>query len=109
MGRIRDEGSGDVGCWFEEFVSKKVGDGTDTLFWFDKWLGSVPLCVRFRRLFELFENKSITVAHLFSLGVGPGGAWQWRKRLWAWEEMLEERRTLLLDVSLHVNVSDRWL
>lgn len=60
------DGGGNVGGWFQEYVSKKVGDGTDTLFWFDKWLGSVPLCVRFRMVFELFENKSITVAHLFS-------------------------------------------
>ena len=111
MGRIRDGGSGNVGGWFEEFVSKKVGDGTDTLFWFDKWLGPVPLRVRFHRLFELFENKSITVALLFSLGVGHmGGAWQWRRRLWAWEEeMLEECRTLLLDVTLLDNVSDKWV
>ena len=26
-------------------MSKKVGDGSDTLFWYDKWLGSVPLYV----------------------------------------------------------------
>jgi hypothetical protein len=67
--------------------------------------------VRFRRLFELFDNKSITVAHLFSLGVGHmGGAWQWRRRLWAWEEeLLEDCRSLLLDVTLFDNVSDRWI
>jgi len=29
--------------------------------------------------------------------------------LWAWEEELEECRTLLLDVSLYANVSDRWV
>jgi len=48
------------------------------------------------------------VAALFSLGVEPGwDAWMWRRRLWAWEEeMLEECRTLLLDVSLHVDVTD---
>jgi hypothetical protein len=47
----------------------------------------------------------------FLLGLRRGGeAWQWRRRLWAWEEeMLEECRALLLDVSLHVNVSDQWL
>ena len=91
-------------------MTKKVGDGTDTLFWFDRWLGLVPLCVHFRRLFELYENKSIMVATLFSLGVEQGEAWQWMRRLWAWEDkMLEECRTLLFDVSLHVDVSDQWL
>jgi len=65
---------------------KKGGDGPDTLFWFDIWLGLVPLCVRFRRLFDLYENKSITVANL-----------------------LEECKTLLFDVSLHVDVSNQCL
>jgi hypothetical protein len=58
-------------------VSKKLGDGSDTLFWFDKWLGSASLCVRFPCLFDLYENKFITVANLFSLGVEQGGeAWK---------------------------------
>jgi len=36
--------------------------------------------------------------------------WKWWRRLWAWEEKeLEECRTLLLDVSFHANVSDRWV
>jgi len=78
--RIRNGSGSDGGGWFQECVTKKVGDGTDTLFWFDRWLGSVPLCVRYRRLFELYENKSITVAELFSLGVEEGGeVWKWRR------------------------------
>lgn len=47
------------------------------------WVGSV-LCAVWR-LFELAENKSITMAKLFSLGVERGDAWRWRRRLWAWE------------------------
>jgi len=57
-----------------------VGDGADTLFWHDAWLGAVPFCVHFRRLFELTVDKSTTVAHMFSRGlemeeavVGVGG------------------------------------
>ena len=66
----------------------------------------------FKRLFDLAENKSITVANLFSLGVEQGDAWRrrCRRRLWAWEEeMLEECRTLLLDVSAQTNVSNQWV
>ncbi|RHN73277.1 putative reverse transcriptase domain-containing protein [Medicago truncatula] len=80
VGRIRD-GDGDVrGGWFHYCVTRKVEDGNDTLFWFDTWLGSVPLCWQY----------------LFSLGVKEGGeAWQWRRRLWVWEEeMLEEYQWL---------------
>ncbi|MCI72678.1 C-terminal binding protein, partial [Trifolium medium] len=54
--------SGSVGGWFEESILKKVGDGSDTLFWTDPWLGGSLLCERFRRLFDLSENKSGSVA-----------------------------------------------
>jgi len=73
VAQIRNGDSCVRGDWFGECVLKKVGDGSDTLFWFDKWLGLVPLCVRYCRLFDLYENKSITVANLFSLGVAQGG------------------------------------
>jgi hypothetical protein len=45
----------------------------NNFIFFYKWLGSVPLYVRYRRLFDLYENISITVANLFSLGVAQGG------------------------------------
>jgi len=73
VARIRD-GGGDVGGrWFGECVSKKLGDGSDTLFWFDKWVGSTTLCVRYPQLFALSENKFITVANLFARGFEQGG------------------------------------
>jgi hypothetical protein len=73
---IRDEVVGVGGGLFRECVSKKVGDGSDTFFWTDPWLGGVPLCERFRRQFDLAENKSSTVAEMFSSGWEAGGeAW----------------------------------
>ena len=42
--------------------------------------------------------------------VDGGGAWQWRRRLWVWEEALvEECRDLLLTVSLQESSVDRWV
>lgn len=35
--------------WFTKSVSRKAGDGADTFFWYDRWLGYVPLCQRFSR------------------------------------------------------------
>ncbi|PNX88548.1 receptor-like kinase [Trifolium pratense] len=95
--------------WFRESVSKKVGDGSDTLFWTDSWLGDSALCVRFGRLFELTENKSATVAEMSLLGWGVGGQeWAWRRRLWVWEEeMLGECQTLLLTISLQTRTLHR--
>jgi len=110
VARIRD-GVGEGGVsWFSERVLRKVGDGVDTLFWCDRWLGEVPLCQRFARLFELAVDKSISVASMFVLGWEEGGeAWKWMRRLWAWEEeLLVECRLLLANVNLQVNVSDKW-
>jgi len=101
---------GDGAGWFLERVSRKVGDGVDTSFWSDWWLGEVPFCQRFRRLFDLAENKLHSVATMFSLGWGEDeNTWQWRRRLWVWEEeLLAECRMLLSNVILQVDVSDRW-
>jgi hypothetical protein len=33
--------------WFEEGVVRWVGNGMETLFWSNPWLGGVPLSVRF--------------------------------------------------------------
>ena len=111
VGRIRD-GDDDMGDgWFGNSVLRRVGDGAETLFWTHRWIGGTPLCVRFPRLFDLTENKDASVATLFSLGLMHGGeGWRWRRRLWAWEEdLLEECRTLLFDVSVFPNVSDKWV
>jgi len=57
-------------------VSKKVGNGTSTFFWYDRWLGDVPLCTRFRRLFDITSNKLSTVANMVALGGDVDGeAW----------------------------------
>jgi hypothetical protein len=34
----------------------------DTFFWTDPWLGGITLCERFRRLFDIAENRSSLVA-----------------------------------------------
>ena len=68
IARIRD-GVGEIdGGWFEERVSKALGDGTNTLFWLDRWVGGVPLCRRFARLFDLSTNKFCAVADTCALG-----------------------------------------
>ena len=68
------------------------------------------MCVGFMRLFDLVENKSISVADMCGLGWEERGvAWQWRCRLWAWEEeLLEECMILLHDISLQINSTNHW-
>ena len=80
-------------------------------FWLGPWLGETPLQLRFPRLFELSQNKWETVAGMFSLGwgremrLGSGeeGCGRWE------EELLVEFRGLLHDITLQVNVGDKWL
>ncbi|GAU27449.1 hypothetical protein TSUD_161350 [Trifolium subterraneum] len=109
IARIREGGEGE-GRWFGEHVSRRVGDGSDTLFWIDHWVDGVPLCERFGRLYDLAENKLRTVAEMYSLGWRVDGeAWEWRRPLWVWEEeMLGECQSLFANLSLQTHSSDRW-
>lgn len=66
IAKIRDRVGGVGGNWFEVSVSKKVGNGLHSYFWYDPWLGGTPLCVWFRHLFDLAKNKLNTVADMFS-------------------------------------------
>jgi len=88
--KIRDGiGESEEG-WFAERVSKRVGDGTSTFFWYDKWLEDVSLRTRFSRLFNLSNNKLCTVVDMFNLvgktrerrGVGVGGYGRGRRSWW---------------------------
>jgi len=108
--KIRDGVEGTDGGWFGDRVSKVVGDGNNTFFWLDKWLGDVPLCRRFSHLFGLATDKFSTVADMSVRGWEEGGeAWSWRRRLWSWEEeMLAECRHLLDGVFVQPNILDRW-
>ncbi|GJU43241.1 hypothetical protein Tco_1200507 [Tanacetum coccineum] len=45
-----------------EYIQKKVGNGENTYFWDDSWLGDVALKVLYKRLYALEMCKSISVA-----------------------------------------------
>jgi len=98
------------GNWFEGNVRRQVGDGIGTLFWFDHWIGEMPLRFKFPRLFDLVVNKMCSVADMKREGWEEGGrAWVWRRRLLAWEEeSVRECSLLLFNVVLQANASDSW-
>lgn len=72
IAKTRDGVGGVGGSCIEEIVSKKDGNGLYSYFWYDLWLGGTLLCVQFRCLFDLVENKSSTVVDMFSLSWGVG-------------------------------------
>ena len=98
------------GGWFEKNVRRVVGGGSTTYFWLDNWVGGVPLHMRFSRLFNLAENKRVTVSEMTGRGWVVGGdAWEWRRRLLAWEEeLVTECSTLPCNIVLQDHVHDRW-
>lgn len=51
----------------------------------------------FDRLISIFINKNVTVAEMNRLGCSlVGGGWDWRKRLFVWEEELWKDCCVLL-------------
>lgn len=78
-------------------------------FWWDLLLEGGPLSVRFRRLFDLAENKLSSVADTRSLGWEVGmKVWKWRRRLLAWEEeYVWEHSEMLTSIVLQEDVNDR--
>jgi hypothetical protein len=71
--RIRDGVGGIRDGWFGESVTRRVGDGSDTFFWSDPWLGGSPLCERFGCLYDLAASKSRTVAEMCAARWEDGG------------------------------------
>nr|GEU54925.1 RNA-directed DNA polymerase, eukaryota [Tanacetum cinerariifolium] len=43
------------------YMKKKVGNGNDSLFWLENWLGEGNLKVKYPRLFALEENKEVFI------------------------------------------------
>jgi hypothetical protein len=110
VGRLREGVGEGVRRWFDENSRRVVGDGTNTLFWYDNWAGGIPLRLKFPRLFDLVVNKDCSVAEMSRLGwMENGRGWVWRRRLLAWEEdTVRECYLLVHNVVLQENVSDTW-
>ena len=91
-------------------VRRVFGGRGSTFFWIDDWLGGVPFWVQLSRLFDLAINKWATVHGMEHRGwVDGGGAWEWRRRLLAWEEeTVSECASLLHNVVLQDHILDRW-
>jgi len=76
------------GSWFDDNVGREVGDGAQTLFWWDPWIDDLVLKNSFSRLFDLATHKVTTTAEMYSFGwglrvkLGSGGVvcWLGRKR-----------------------------
>jgi hypothetical protein len=51
--------------WFSQELIRKMGAAGQTSFWKDTWLGLIPFCERFPRLFSISVQKEATVADIW--------------------------------------------
>ncbi|GAU43075.1 hypothetical protein TSUD_194290 [Trifolium subterraneum] len=63
--------------WFSEGVARKVGNGSSNAFWFDPWLGGLPLKDRYHRLFQVSEQCLELVENMGSREHGMEDSWVW--------------------------------
>lgn len=61
----------DCSKYFYKFCKRKVRNGLGTRFWEDAWLGNVPFCNKFPRLYGVNMSFNITVAEVIG-GRGLG-------------------------------------
>jgi hypothetical protein len=92
-----------------DIFSKKFGNGGNTNFWHDKWVGTQPLKDVFPRLFLISTQKECMVSEV---GRWVLGRWEWdfkwRRNLFVWEE---ERRDMLVNILTPIQLSnsiDAW-
>ena len=57
-------------------MKRNIGNGENTFFWLDPWVGSLPLMVAYPRLYALDVNKffRLQIDELGTLGFGTGQA-----------------------------------
>jgi hypothetical protein len=104
-----------IGCnlgdnWFSHGVIKKMGNGTNTRFWTDTWVGDVSLQSRFPRLFSISIQKNASVAEVANPGSGVD-CWtlSWRMRLFEWEKaLLTELLEIITPFPPLNDDEDRW-
>ncbi|XP_071689061.1 uncharacterized protein [Rutidosis leptorrhynchoides] len=58
----------DLEIKFKNSLSKTIGNGSDTSFWNDVWVGNAKLSVLFPRLYRLEAEANVTVAARFQGG-----------------------------------------
>jgi hypothetical protein len=96
--------------WFSQRVVKKLGNGANTRFWRDLWVGEIPLQCKFPRLFSISTQKEMMVADMKSQNTDMEG-WNlvWRRRLFEWEKIqLHDLMEDINGVFLSTDMEDKW-
>ncbi|GKU88316.1 hypothetical protein SLEP1_g2599 [Rubroshorea leprosula] len=86
------------------------GDGRNTKFWLDEWVGGSALSNKFPRLFMLSTSENYNVK---DMGTWMNGSWQWKllwkRQLRSWEEDMETELLEMLKTAHPIqNKEDQW-
>jgi hypothetical protein len=102
------QGSMKVAPFFYRCCRKITGNGEETIFWEDVWIGAIPLKERFPRLYNLTFSVYITVAKVFVEG---WGCIRFRRVLWGKTAQLWQDLKNLCSVAKLSDGRDRctWL
>ncbi|PNX57881.1 hypothetical protein L195_g050629, partial [Trifolium pratense] len=91
-------------------VVRKLGNGSSTAFWFDPWVGGLPLKDQYHRLFHVSEQCLELVGNM---GSREHSQWLWDFR---WKRELSVAECELLQDLLHVvaqspslEIEDSWV
>jgi hypothetical protein len=96
--------------WFAQGVKKIIGNGNQTTFWSDFWLGFVRLQIVLPRLYSIAIQKDCTVADM-RIAVDGEFIWnfEWRRRLFVWEENLVDQLKEALALVVLSDDRDSWV
>nr|GEX91119.1 RNA-directed DNA polymerase, eukaryota [Tanacetum cinerariifolium] len=90
---------------FWSHCKKRIGNGINTRFWSDCWIGDLPLHAKFPRLYALELDKDASVAVKLSAHVDI--SFRRRARGGLEQHLMAEMQSMLDLISLS-NSSDRW-
>lgn len=98
------------GGWFDEALSRRVGDGRVFSFWGENWMGNGVFKELFPRLFLLSSQQE---ARICEMGEWRDGRWSWN---FSWRRPLLQREQVRVDDLLRLiscfspslTVQDEW-
>jgi hypothetical protein len=85
---------------YQRITRVSVGNGRDTAFWEDVWLGDTPLQISFPALYSHFDGHGSSVQEVLPAPLGQ----QFQRRM---STQAREELQVLQDVSLTVDTDDR--
>lgn len=101
---------GEVGVpWLKNEVVKEMGNGRRTSFWKDHWVGEMPLCDCFPRLYSISNQREEMVGEVSFLREGSV-EWilTWRREPFLWEsELIANLMTVVADFRIGED-EDTW-